>query len=356
MDMAKASVKPADVDRYEGLTLSELEKTISTLQDKQKSAPSAAVTQNLSAARCTLQQRQRQIKARVMEFEQANNHHLLFFNSTRGFVKLAGHSALFFAATIADRIHWRYSLKLDTDHYSTSEDGIISFRSLENITARLAEINVFPDKSISDQELHYFKLAKVYSDEQIDKLRDNAKQDIKRIMTIVMPASPVPSLYEAITQASQLIYYQFKHLSDNLARETIGEHLVMQTYDMTISYLRYARAKNQNELKDLQTIIELSRDIRFGIAYASKLQILHHREVCKILEYLVSIERIAAKVYLRDAKVSTTSPAVNRATATSKDSTVKSAAAATKTTTRATKTTKTTKPTNATTADENSTS
>ncbi len=314
--MAKTSVKSADVDKYDNLTLGALEKTISALQDKQKSAPSAAVTQKLSAARCAMQQRQRQIKARVMEFELANNHHLVFFNSTRGFVKLAGHSALFFAATIADRIHWRYSLKLDTDHYSTSEDGVISFRSLENITARLAEVNVFPDKTISDPELHYFKLSKVYSDEQIAKLRDNAKQDIKRIMTIVMPASPVPSLYEAITQASQLIYYQFKHLSDSLARETIGQRLVMQSYDMTMSYLRYARLKNQSDLKDLQSIIELSRELRFGIAYASKMQILHHREVCKILEYLVSIERIAAKVYLRDAKPNakahTTSSAVAR--------------------------------------------
>lgn len=333
--MAKTSVKSADVDKYENLSLGELEKTISTLQDKQKSNPSAAVTQNLSAARCTLQQRQRQIKARVMEFEQSNNHHLLFFNSTRGFVKLAGHSALFFAATIADRIHWRYSLKLDTDHYSTSEDGIISFRSLENITARLAEVNVFPDKSISDQELHYFKLSKVYSEEQISKLRDNAKQDIKRIMTIVMPASPVPSLYEAIAQASQLIYYQFKHLSDSLARETIGERLVMQSYDMTMAYLRYARLKNQGDIKDLQTIIELSRELRFGIAYASKLQILHHREVCKILEFLVSIERIAAKVYLRDVKIDPASLS-SKANPVAKPS----SSSATKTRTASTKSTK----------------
>lgn len=300
--MGKTSVKPADVEEYCNATLSEIEDIITDLQAKQKSTPSAQITKQLSAARCALQQRQRKIKARAMEFEQSNNHHLVFFNSTHGFIKVAGHSALFFAATIADRIHWRYSLKIDTDRYSVSDDGVISFRSLDTLIPKLAEINVFPDKTIQDDEIHYFKLTKVYNDEQIAKLRDNIQQDIKRIMSIVMPASPIPSLYESITQASQLIYYQFKHLSDPLARDTIGKQMIDQSYEMTLCYLRFARLKQQSNPKDLIRIIELARDLRFGIAYTSKLQILHHREICKILEHLVSTERIATKSYLRITK------------------------------------------------------
>lgn len=296
--MAKASVKSTDVDKYSNLTLTELESVIDALQANQRSSPTATTTQDLTAARFALQQRQHLIKSKVMEFERTNSNYLLFFSSTKGFVKIAGHSALFFAATIADRIHWRYSLKLDTDHYSVSEDGIISFRSLPPIAARLSEINIFPDDSISDDELHYYKLAKVYSEEQIAKLRDNSKQDIKRIMTIVLPTSPIPSLYDAIMQAGQLLYYQFKHLSDGLARDTIGQRMVLVTYDMTMEYLKFARSK-KNNYQHLANIIEQARELRFGVAYVSRLQILHHREVCKILEHLVSIERIAAKAYLR---------------------------------------------------------
>ncbi len=296
--MAKASVKSTDVDKYSNLTLTELESVIDALQANQRSSPTATTTQDLTAARFALQQRQHLIKSKVMEFERTNSNYLLFFSSTKGFVKIAGHSALFFAATIADRIHWRYSLKLDTDHYSVSEDGIISFRSLPPIAARLSEINIFPDDSISDDELHYYKLAKVYSEEQIAKLRDNSKQDIKRIMTIVLPTSPIPSLYDAIMQAGQLLYYQFKHLSDGLARDTIGQRMVLVTYDMTMEYLKFARSK-KNNYQHLANIIEQARELRFGVAYVSRLQILHHREVCKILEHLVSIERIATKAYLR---------------------------------------------------------
>lgn len=297
--MTKTILKSAKVKKYQNFNLLELEKIIDELQETQKSSPSSDTAQNLSAARFVLQQRQHEIKAKVMEFERTNSHYLLFFISTKGFVKLAGHSALFFAMTIADRLHWRYSLKIDTDHYSVSEDGIISFRSLDNIATRLASIEIFPNPEMSDRELHYFELPKVYSDDQINKLRDHAKQDIKRIMTIVMPASPIPSLYDAIMQTSQLIYYQFKHLPDNLGRDTIGRRMVNLTYTMAVEYLQYARNKNKS-LQPLVKIIESSRELRFGIAYASKLQILHHREVCKILEGLVSIERIAAKAYLRE--------------------------------------------------------
>lgn len=297
--MAKASVKSAVLKKYDGLNLLELEKTIKELGEKQKASPTTSNTQNLTAARYALQQRQREIKAKVMEFELSNSQHLLFFNSTSGFVKIAGHSALFFAATIAERIHWRYSLKADTDRYSPSEDGIISFRSLEKVHDRLAEINIFPDNTLETPELHYYRLGKIYSEEQISRLRDHARRDLERIMTIVLPTSPIPSLYDAIMQTSQLIYFQFKHLPDGIARETIGRQMVLLTYQMANQYMKYARTKNQNEHENLRKIIEISRDLRYGVAYTSRLQILHHRDVCKILEQLVAVERIAAKAYLR---------------------------------------------------------
>lgn len=300
--MTKLSVKSQMVDKYNQFNLLELEEVIDKLKERQKDSPSSMQAQDLSAARMALQQRQHYLKSQVMEFEQTNNRHLLFFNSTKGFVKLVGHSALFFAMTIADRLHWRYSLKLDTDHYYVSEDGVISFRSLANIATRLAEIDILPDTALDTPELHYFKLTKVYSEEQIAKLRDHSKEDIKRIMTVVLPTSPIPSLYDAIMQASQLIYYQFKHLSDHLARDTIGREMILTSYDMATEYLHYARSKDPKRHRHLRKIAESARELRFGIAYVSKLQILHHREVCKVLEYLIMIERIAAKAYLRETR------------------------------------------------------
>lgn len=302
--MTKASVKSNALDKYNDLSLIELEQIIKDLTAKQKLSPASETAQELSTARYALQQHQHKLKAKVMEFEQTNNRHLLFFASTNAFVKLAGHSAIFFAVTIADRIHWRYSLKIDTDRYSTSEDGVISFRSLDTVADKLAEINVFPDKALNSDELHYFLLPKAYSDEQIAKLRDHIQQDLKRIMTIVLPTSPIPTLYDAIMQVSQLIYYQFKHLSDSLARDTIGRQMIEASYNMAQEYLRFARSKDLKETQNLRNIIEISQELRYGIAYISKLQILHHREVCQILEQLIAIERIATRAYIHVTKKS----------------------------------------------------
>lgn len=233
-----------------------------------------------------------------MAFEQTNDHHLLFFDSTSNFCKIAGHSVLFFTMTIADRIHWRYSVKIDSDHYSISEDGIISFRSLENLSNLLAGIGIFPDTELSTNELHYYRLAKVYTPEQIAKLRDHTQRDTERMMSIVMPTSPLPLLYDAIAQVSYTIYYQFKHLSDSLARDTIGRRMILESYELMVQYLEFANARSDLATeRSLGKIVELARRLRHGMAYVGRVQILRHREICQILENLVMIDRIASKAY-----------------------------------------------------------
>ncbi len=295
----KSSIKPKSTQKYADLDLTQLEAIIATLTEKQKSHPTNTNLREISTARYMLQQYQRSLKAKVMEFESTNTHHLLFFSSTNGFVKLAGHSALFFATTIAERIHWRYSLKSDTDRYSTSEDGVISFRSLERVQDRLAEINIFPNPDLTTPELHFFQLAKIYTDEQISKLRDNAHRDLERIMNIVTPVSPIPSLYDSIIQFSQLSYYSFKHLSDNIARDTLGDKILLLGLQMTSEYNRFAHTKDSSGQDHLLNIVKLAHDAKNLLAYASRINILHHRDTCKALDYLVSVERIATKAYTR---------------------------------------------------------
>lgn len=270
--MAKqSSIKPVDLERYSHLTLHEIEAIVLKLERNL----TAQTKPELRAARQALHKRQRIVKSQAMAFEQTNDHHLLFFDSTSNFCKIAGHSVLFFTMTIADRIHWRYSVKIDSDHYSISEDGIISFRSLENLSNLLAGIGIFPDTELSTEELHYYRLAKVYTPEQIAKLRDHTQRDTER-----------------------MIYYQFKHLSDSLARDTIGRRMILESYELMVQYLEFANSHNDLVTeRSLAKIIELSRRLRHGMAYAGRIQILRHREICQMLEHLVVIDRIASKAY-----------------------------------------------------------
>lgn len=298
--MTQAPDEPAVVQKYTNTTIMDLESTIDSLQAKQTANPASNFSKELAIARRALQQRQREIKGRAALFERTNYQFLLFFHSTNGYVKLIGHSALFFAATIAERIHWRCSIKADTDRYFPSEDGVISFRSFDKISTRLAKIELCPNQDLDSEELHYFQLDRTYSEDQISRLRDRAKHDMDQVMTMVLPISPIPSLYGAIIQASQAVYGLFRYSTDSFARDTIGKSLIRLNHQMSNEYLKFAHAKPPKDIEHLVRIIELSRELRYGMVYAGKIQILHHQDVKRIIEQLIAIERIATKAYLRN--------------------------------------------------------
>lgn len=323
--MAKpTSTKTSDFEEFAHLDLHELESQIKTLG----SQPPTPETKNLlRTLRQAVRDRQRHIKATVMEFEQTNNRHLLVYDSTDNFSKIAGRSVLFYTITIADRIHRRYNVKNDTDDYSRSDYGIVSIRSLEQLEIQLAEINIFPDHKLSTPELHFYKLAKIYTDEQIAKLRDRSRQDIERITSIIVPKSPVPDLYNLILELNRLVYYNCRRISDGLARETLLRQIILDANELLISYLNFANARSHIGLvrqpiervsfattvhtnqpptspqaANLLNILLNTRNLRNSMANLENLRLLHHRELCEILEKLVLIERLAAREYSRQQK------------------------------------------------------
>lgn len=316
------SIKTADLDQYEHLDLHQLEDQLKQLQ---QSPPS---DNNLSVARAirqALRQRQRSIKAKVMEFEQINNHHLLIFDSTDNFSKIAGHSVLFYTLTIAARIHRRYSVKNDTDGYSRSEDGIVSIRARNQLELQLAEINIFPDHERSSSELHFYKLPKVYRDEQIAKLRDQSRQDEERIKSILLPFSPAPELYNIILELNRLLYANCRRMPNSLARETLAPTILLEANEMLVSYLNFANAKNNTgivhaypdlahttsqtttkpqsvQAQNLFNLLIYTRNLRNNLANIENLRLMHQRALCQILEKLVEIERITAREYAKQLR------------------------------------------------------
>lgn len=320
-----AAIKTTEIEYYTNLDLHQLETSIKELQ---QSPPPPKIKASLRAARQALRVRQRLIKSKAMEFERTNDHYLLIFDSTENFSKLAGHSVLFYTLTIADRIHRRYSVKNDTDDYFRSEDGIVSIRGLPQLESQLATLGIIPDSASSTSELHFYKLPRVYNDEQIAKLRDKSHQDVERITSIILPKSPHPILYNLILELNRLIYYNCKRVSDTLARETILSQTVLNAHEMLIGYLNFANAKPNSGIvrhrtqysihpvfdkntprphsasaQNLFNILMSARDLRNCFANIENLHLIHHRELCEILEKLVEIERIVAHEYNKQLKL-----------------------------------------------------
>lgn len=287
--------QPIDLaNPYQRLNIHELEEILGKLKERPASKDR---DQELTRVRQTLRHHQRLLKAKVMEFEQSNDHYLLVFDSTDGFSKIAGRSVLFYSMTIADRIHRRFNVKNDSDHYSRSDEGIIALRHLDDLISQLAGINIFPDHQLSTAELHFFRLTKIYTDEQIDKLRDRSKQDIERITSIVLPRSPMPLLHDTIMRVNFMIYHNFKRIPDTFARDVIGQMMLRDAHRLTLVYLEYASSRNAHPADSLAELLTTARRLKSGMANVQNLHLVHQREICHILEALVDIDRLASKAY-----------------------------------------------------------
>lgn len=313
------SIKTALLEQYLNLNLHEIE---TELQQLLTQSLSSETKNSIHAARQALQKRQHYIKSQAMQFEATNDHHLLVFDSTDNFGKIAGRSVLFYALTIADRIHRRYNIKNDTDNYSRSDEGIISIRVLSQLEAQLHEIGIFPDHDLNTPELHFYKLPKTYSEEQIAKLRDKSRQDVARITSIIIPKSPSPKLYNLLLAMNRSLYHNCKRISDSLARDTLVRQIIFDANEALVSYLNFANARPHAGIvrQQLQSVLSVAvsqtacpatspqaqnlfniliniRNIRNSLANIENLRLMHHRELCEILEQIVEIERLTTREY-----------------------------------------------------------
>lgn len=308
------ATKTAILDEYLDLDLHQLELTLANLQRTSKKDSSSKA--KVAALHQAIRKRQRKIKAKAIEFEQTNDHHLLVFDSTDGFSKIAGNSVLFYAFTIADRLHRRYNIKTDTDSYSCSPEGIISIRKLTQLEELLTSINIYPDPAQTTSELHFYKLTKAYKESQIATLRDQLSQDIERITKIINPYSPIPELYTLILEVHRLIYFGCARVSDQLFRHTLADRIILTSDSLIACYLDFAnpapKAKPQlnttfsqnyiirpTKVENLIVIVQNARKLRSDFACLDNLQLIHRRELRTILEKLVEIERMAEREYFK---------------------------------------------------------
>lgn len=320
----KPAIKSTDLAQYTKKSICELEECIEELSAEQQTIETR---RQLRAAHQALRERQRTVKAAAIEFEKTNNHDLLLFDSTHGFVKMAGNSVLFYTLTIANRLRRRFKVQEDTDDYSKSPEGIVAIRSLERLEEQLVLLEIRSDATLMKNalpELHYYKLPKVYTASEIEQLHDRSKQELARIKEIIIPESPLPMLYRDILEMNQLVYHALKGISERFARETLAQLMMVQADEILQNYLNYAnlrvRASNtQRELQNAMAVVERkvpalvpqaatqnlfnmlvnTRQLRNRMANMENLRLVHHRQLGKILEKLVEIERTTEREYLK---------------------------------------------------------
>ena len=305
-------------EQYQGLDLHQLEAQALHFQSQ---PPSPVTKTHLRAINQALRSRQQLIKAKAIQFEATNNHHLLFFDSTERYAKLAGHSALFYAYTIAERLHRHFNLRRDTDTYSPSAEGVISFRDLDNLELRLAELEIHPDPKLSTSELHFYKLPRLYSEADIRKFRDRALRDFQRIATTVLPRAVIPDLFRNIQELERLIFYAAKHHSKPSDLHYYQTLLIGPSLGLVSCYLNFAKPPVSldpsasfvpddmlDPVAQLRQLLVLVHNLRNNIVTAENLDLVPLAELGKILSSLTEIDRIATREYAKQQRRAQTTP------------------------------------------------
>lgn len=245
-------------------------------------------------------QTKQSIKETVMDFEKQNHTHLLFFKSTNGYYKLAGNSVLIYAGNVAQRIGYRYNIQIDTDHYSVSPTGIISFHLTKDLEEKLASIKITKDKKKSSDNLVFFRLEKPITDDELAHFQDLVNADKHTINKMIMPKSPIPTLYDYLKELN-LAIYQNSLSMPAFARETIGKTLFEISSTMLRRYLEYANTKAP-ESDTIRLIGNGAILIKYHMKNISDLHILHYRNICRILEPAIRIEKLTANLYERSLR------------------------------------------------------
>lgn len=233
-------------------------------------------------------------KIAALEFEQDNYTHLLFYDSDKGYKKMTGHSALIYAANIARRLGRRANLREDTDHYARSDDGVVSVVLDEKLEQAMAAIKIKKDEELSTKHLHFYKLPMNFNKDQIAKFRDAMQQDSREINKILLPKSPVPTLFSYLKELNEIVYHNANNMS-TLAKQTVGVGLFGKTREMLAIYLKMANG-NEKTVVAYKKIYRLVVEIKSEIKTVEILHLMSNRNICRLLEKVTCIERLVSKL------------------------------------------------------------
>ena len=286
--------------------------------DSQKSRSSTKLIQTqLAELEVALHQRQRAIKAQVMNFEADNQQYLLLYTSTDGYYKMAGRSVLFYTARIVPRLGRRVTVRPDTDHYHPSNEGIVSVKNLVRLAEQLSQLGILPDPERSTSELYFYKFPYRLSGAQIAALRDKNEVVRQRLNQNLRPIGPIPELHYQLMMAFELSFNILRSTRGNADRELITDGLIRPLQAMLAAYNSYVGARLDFEFYYLpptptcwaqpmptspraQILLGLichSCYLHDQAGFLDQVRVMHRTRLTRILQYNREIQRLAIAAY-----------------------------------------------------------
>lgn len=156
----------------------------------------------------------------LIDFEKTNYDFIILLKSTNDFWKMVGHSALFYAFSVAPKLNLTANLKTDGDYNFKSAEGIISIRDSQKLTAafKTLDIKAHPSRKFSDDFI-IFKLPWTFSEDQLAEMIDHQNQNLRHFNQLVMVDNTCPVLFLQLEELLKVVYENIRILPNQIGRE-----------------------------------------------------------------------------------------------------------------------------------------
>lgn len=110
-----------------------------------------------------------------------------------------------------------------------------------------------------------------------------------------MPKSPIPILYVHLNDLITMVYFNAKNMPE-FARDVIGINLAKITNKMLEKYLEYTNGLIDKETA-MESIIKGTTYLKNQMKIIQTLHLISNAKICRLLETVVTIERLSRKYY-----------------------------------------------------------
>lgn len=210
------------------------------------------------------------LKRIVMEFEKTNMQYLVLMPSTKGFRKMFGHSALFYALHIARRVNLHANLQTDTDYDLKSDVGYVSVRNMTKIEPRLANQLEIKRCSAAEQpeglprQLIVYRLPWKFSPEELDEFETLYNSSLDEFNRSVLSDNVMPVLYLSLVELNKAVHENLRRLP-HAERELCGVRLSREASDVVHKYFYYT-----NGSMDREEFVNFAQDTLLSLEYRVK--------------------------------------------------------------------------------------
>ena len=281
-------------DKTDKMTILELETALEELRSKTKNPKLKKddlvnITAILKRYGEALNERKKKVKQQVLELEKENNNQLIIFTSTKGWFKMIDRSALFYTeggigASIGDSKH----LNPDTDHYSTSEIGTVSFSPNGIPVKKLGERGIFWNEKESTAEIKIFELPWVYKPEDVQRFVNNTEAARQKISQTLGIEEKMPLLYRELQGLNIKIMNSVQKMQP-MAREAIGQKMFEDVCDIILKH--HLMANNDYSVKDfLDYATKTLTTIKYRVKICTDLKILSPKNSILISDSIVAVQ------------------------------------------------------------------